>query len=47
MRIDGPVVIEEPASATVVEPGQHVLVDEWGNLVVEWNNDSSQEESVL
>ncbi|VFA91245.1 hydantoinase/oxoprolinase family protein [Nocardia farcinica] len=47
VRIDGPVVIEEPASATVVEPGQHVLVDEWGNLVVEWNNDSSQEESVL
>ena len=32
---DGPAVIEEPASSTVVFPGQTVTVDDYGNLIIE------------
>jgi len=31
----GPVVIEEPSSTTLVHPGQRVTVDEWGNLLID------------
>jgi N-methylhydantoinase A len=32
--IEGPAVIEEPASTTVVEPGDRVTVDRFGHLVM-------------
>ena len=32
---DGPCVIEEPSSTTLVHPGQRVTVDEWGNLLID------------
>jgi len=31
----GPAVIEEPASSTVIFPGQKVMVDDYGNLIIE------------
>lgn len=31
----GPAVIEEPASSTVIFPGQKVTVDDYGNLIIE------------
>jgi N-methylhydantoinase A len=31
----GPAVIEEPSSTTLVHPGQRVTVDEWGNLLID------------
>ncbi len=31
----GPVVVEEASSTTLVHPGQHLTVDEWGNLLVD------------
>ena len=31
-RIDGPAVVEEAASVTIVRPDQHLSVDRWGNL---------------
>ena len=34
-RIEGPAVIEDPAASTVLFPGQQLLVDEWGNLIIE------------
>jgi len=34
-RIDGPALIEEHASTTVVLPGDRLLVDAFGNLVIE------------
>lgn len=34
-RVEGPGVVEEPASATLVPPGHVASVDAWGNLVVE------------
>jgi N-methylhydantoinase A len=33
-KIAGPAVIEEPACTTVVCPGQQVVVDRFGNLVI-------------
>ena len=33
-RIDGPAVIEEAASVTIVRPDQHLSVDRWGNLQI-------------
>ncbi|MEZ5859213.1 MAG: hydantoinase/oxoprolinase family protein [Geminicoccaceae bacterium] len=33
-RIQGPALIEEAASVTVVEPGQHLVVDAYGHLVI-------------
>lgn len=33
-RGDGPLVVEEPTTATVVCPGQSLSVDRFGNLVV-------------
>ncbi|MGF1623336.1 MAG: hydantoinase/oxoprolinase family protein [Alphaproteobacteria bacterium] len=33
-RIDGPAVIEEAASVTIVRPDQRVAVDRWGNLLM-------------
>jgi N-methylhydantoinase A len=35
VRIEGPAIIEELASNTVVYPGMAVEVDAWGNLVVD------------
>jgi N-methylhydantoinase A len=32
--IEGPAIIEEPSTTTVVQPGQRVAVDEWGNLII-------------
>ena len=37
-RIDGPCLIEEYASTTVVMPGDRVEVDGFGNLIIEVNN---------
>jgi N-methylhydantoinase A len=34
-RIPGPAVIEEPASTTLLEPGDLVVVNEWGHLVIQ------------
>jgi N-methylhydantoinase A len=34
-RADGPAVIEEAASTTLVHPGQRVTVDAWGNLLID------------
>jgi N-methylhydantoinase A len=33
--VDGPCIVEEPASTTLVLPGQRVRSDELGNLVIE------------
>ncbi len=33
-RIGGPALVEEHASTTVVNPGDKLVVDEWGNLVI-------------
>jgi N-methylhydantoinase A len=33
--IDGPAIIEEAASTTVVEPGDRVTVNEYGHLVMQ------------
>jgi N-methylhydantoinase A len=33
-RISGPALVEEHASTTVVHPGDKLVVDEWGNLVI-------------
>ena len=37
-RLQGPCLIEEYASTTVVMPGDRVEVDEFGNLIIEVNN---------
>ena len=34
--IEGPAILEQPDATTVVEPGQRVRVDAFGNLVLEW-----------
>ena len=34
-RIEGPALVEEHASTTVVLPGDRLRVDEFGNLVIE------------
>ena len=33
-EVDGPAVIEEPASVTIVRPGLNVRVDTYGNLLL-------------
>ncbi len=33
-RITGPALVEEHASTTVVHPGDRLVVDDWGNLVI-------------
>jgi N-methylhydantoinase A len=33
-RISGPALVEEHASTTVVHPGDRLVVDDWGNLVI-------------
>ena len=33
-RIDGPAVVEEAASVTVLNPGQTLSVDAYGNLLL-------------
>ena len=33
-RLAGPLIVEEPSTTTLVHPGQHLEVDEWGNLVI-------------
>ena len=38
-RIDGPALIEEYASTTVMLPGDRMTVDTHGNLVIEVGND--------
>lgn len=32
--VEGPAIVEEPASTTVIFPGQRMRVDEWGNLLI-------------
>jgi N-methylhydantoinase A len=32
MEIDGPAIVEEPATTIVVFPGQQAKVDDYGNL---------------
>ena len=39
-RIDGPALIEEYASTTVLLPGDRLSVDRYGNLLIEVGNDS-------
>ncbi|MGB9905444.1 MAG: hypothetical protein ACPLQO_12380, partial [Desulfotomaculales bacterium] len=34
MAVEGPAVIEEHAASTVVYPGQRMVVDRFGNLVI-------------
>jgi N-methylhydantoinase A len=34
-RLNGPVVIEEPTSTTIVNPRDRLQVDEYGNLQIE------------
>ena len=34
-QFEGPAVIEERESTTVLGPGSHIKVDEWLNLVVD------------
>ncbi len=31
----GPALVEEPASVTVLNPGQRLRVDDWGKLLIE------------
>ena len=33
-RIEGPAIVEEPASTTFVGKGQELVVDDWGNLII-------------
>jgi N-methylhydantoinase A len=33
-KIAGPAVIEEPNSTTLVPPGDHAVIDAWGNIVI-------------
>ncbi|UFJ42397.1 hydantoinase/oxoprolinase family protein [Brevibacillus humidisoli] len=33
--IEGPAIVEEPSSSTVIYPGQRLVVDEYGNLVID------------
>lgn len=39
--IDGPALIEEHASTTVVQPGDTVTVDQYGNLQISIGSDRS------
>jgi N-methylhydantoinase A len=39
--IEGPALIEEYASTTVVLPGDRLTVDRFGNLIIEVNNDDN------
>jgi N-methylhydantoinase A len=34
-RIDGPAIIEEAASVTVLNPGHQLAVDRFGDLVIQ------------
>jgi N-methylhydantoinase A len=34
-EIEGPAIVEEPSSTTLVHPGQHLRVDDWGNLLID------------
>ncbi len=31
----GPAIVEEPTATTVIEPGQHCVVDSYGNLIID------------
>src|SRR5262249_53773410 len=33
-KIAGPAVVEEPNSTTLVPPGDHAVIDPWGNIVI-------------
>ena len=37
VRLNGPVVIEEPTSTTIVNRGDRLRVDQYGNLQIERN----------
>jgi N-methylhydantoinase A len=39
--IEGPALIEEYASTTVIFPGDHLKVDRFGNLIIEVNNEGN------
>lgn len=34
-QIEGPAIVEEPSSTTFVAKNQQLMVDEWGNLIIE------------
>lgn len=33
-RLDGPLIVEEPSTTTLLQPGQRLEVDAWGNLLI-------------
>jgi N-methylhydantoinase A len=39
-RLDGPCVVEEVASTTVVTPDARAAIDPFGNLIIDWNRSS-------
>ncbi len=32
--VEGPAIVEEPSSSTIIYPGQHLVVDAYGNLII-------------
>jgi len=40
-KIAGPAVIEEPNATTFVPPGDHAMIDAWGNIVITVTKDTS------
>jgi N-methylhydantoinase A len=44
-RLRGPAVVEEPAASTLVPPGFTLEVDRYGNLMMEWEDDSGEVEA--
>ncbi|WP_210526653.1 hydantoinase/oxoprolinase family protein [Rubellimicrobium arenae] len=36
MRFDGPAIVEDPGTTVVIHPGNHVEVDAWGNLHIQF-----------
>jgi N-methylhydantoinase A len=35
VSVSGPAIVEEPSASTVIYPGQSLLVDEYGNLIID------------
>ncbi len=40
MELSGPAIVETRGSTTVVHPGNHVVVDDYGNLIITINPDA-------
>jgi N-methylhydantoinase A len=40
MRFDGPAIVETKGSTIVVDPGNEVRVDDYGNVIIELGGDS-------